>query len=54
MTATTLNAGDRVTVTGSAARDGSRGAYVRQLERPADGFLYEQVGSRPRVRLPSR
>lgn len=53
MTAGTLSAGDRVTVTGSAARDGSRAAYVRQLQRPADGFLYEQVGSRPRVKLPS-
>jgi hypothetical protein len=52
MTADTLKAGDRVTVAGSAARDGGRGAYIRQLVRPSDGFTYEQVGSRPRVRLP--
>jgi hypothetical protein len=26
-----------------------RTLYVRQLDRPADGFRYEQVGSRPRV-----
>jgi len=54
MTAETLRPGDRVVVTGSAARDGSRGLYVRSLERPADAFLYEQIGSSPRVRLPRR
>ena len=52
MTALTLREGDRIQVTGSAARDGGRSIYVRQLQRPADGFLYEQVGSSPRVRLP--
>ena len=26
-----------------------RTLYIRQLDRPADGFRYEQVGSRPRV-----
>jgi hypothetical protein len=41
-----------VTAEGSAARDGGRGLYVRELRRPADGFVYEQVGSRPRVKLP--
>lgn len=50
MTADTLKAGDKVTVTGSSARNGDRGIYVRSLERPSDGFLYEQVGSSPRVR----
>lgn len=54
MTAGTLKPGDRVVVAGSAARDRSRSLYVRELERPADGFLYEQVGSSPRVRLPAR
>ncbi len=54
MTAETLKPGDRVTVTGSPARDGSSGLYIRQLDRPADGFRYEQVGSSPRVRLPRR
>ena len=53
MTADTLKPGDRVAVTGSAARDGSRSAYVRRLQR-SDGFLYEQVGSSPRVRMPGR
>lgn len=54
MTADTLRPGDRVIVTGSAARDRGPSLYVRALERPTDGFLYEQVGSSPRVRLPSR
>jgi hypothetical protein len=50
MSVQTFKVGDRITVTGSRARDKSRTAYVRRLERPADGFLYEQVGSSPRVR----
>ena len=49
MTSTTLRKGDRVTITGGPARDRSRAVYVRRLERPADGFWYEQVGSSPRV-----
>lgn len=49
--ADTLKAGDRVTAQGSAAKDGSRALYLRSLERPSDGFLYEQVGSSPRVRM---
>jgi hypothetical protein len=51
MTAESLKAGDKVTVTGSSARNGDRGIYVRSLERASDGFLYEQVGSSPRVRM---
>ncbi len=54
ITADTLKPGDRVTVRGSAARSGVPSLYVRELARPADGFLYEQVGSSPRVRLPAR
>lgn len=54
MSAKTFTVGDSIIVTGSRARDKSRGAYVRRLERPADGFLYEQVGSRPRVRSRGR
>jgi hypothetical protein len=49
MTAATILKGDRVSVTGSPARDGSRAVYVRRLERPADGFWYEQVGSSPKA-----
>jgi len=49
MTDTTLKPGDRVVVTGSVGRTDPRSLYIRQLDRPADGFRYEQVGSRPRV-----
>ena len=49
MTADSLKQGDVVVVTGSAGRTEPRTLYVRQLDRPADGFRYEQVGSRPRV-----
>ena len=49
MTGATLKPGDRVVVTGSVGRIEPRTLYIRQLDRPADGFRYEQVGSRPRV-----
>jgi hypothetical protein len=51
MTADTLTRGERVVAAGSRARDGSRGLYVRQLDRPEDGLRYEQVGSSPRIRV---
>ena len=50
----TLKAGDRVIVTGSLSRTESHSLYVGKLERPADGFVYEQVGSSPRIRTASR
>ena len=49
MRADTLRQGDRVVVKGGIARDQSRALYIRRLERPADGFWYEQVGSSPKV-----
>jgi hypothetical protein len=49
MTDATLKPGDRVVVSGSLGRTEPRTLYIRQLDRPADGFRYEQVGSRPRV-----
>jgi len=49
MTEHSLRQGDRVVVTGSAGRTEPRTLYVRRLDRPADGFRYEQVGSQPRV-----
>src|SRR5262245_22749117 len=49
MTESTLKPGDRVVVTGSVGRIDPRTLYIRQLDRAADGFRYEQVGSRPRV-----
>ena len=54
VTGGTLKAGDRLVVTGSPSRAQPRALYVRRLERPADGFLYEQVGNSPRIRTPSR
>jgi len=54
MTDSTLKPGDRVVVTGSLGRTEPRTMYIRQLDRPADGFRYEQVGSRPRVSTVSR
>jgi Family of unknown function (DUF6152) len=53
MTGQTLMRGDRVIVTGSPTRSPQpRGMYVRKLDRPADGFQYEQVGSSPRITRP--
>ena len=49
VTATTFKAGDRVVVIGSPGRDRTLLMYVWRLERPADGFLYEQIGTSPRV-----
>jgi hypothetical protein len=49
VTSETLKPGDRVVVTGSLARTEPRALYVRRLDRPADGFRYEQIGSRPRI-----
>lgn len=44
----TLKPNDRIIVTGSPARQQQNSLYVRRLDRPADGFWYEQVGSSPR------
>lgn len=53
MTGQTLMRGDRVIVTGSPIRSPqTRGMYVRKLDRPADGFQYEQVGSSPKITRP--
>lgn len=49
ITGGTIKPGDRVVVSGSLARSEAQRLYIRKLERPADGFTYEQVGSRPRV-----
>ena len=49
MRSDTLKPGDTVVATGSAGRDGARSLYVRQLDRPADGLRYEQVGASPRL-----
>jgi hypothetical protein len=53
-TETTLRPGDRIVVTGSPARREPQHMYVQRLDRPADGFGYEQVGTRPRLRKSAR
>jgi hypothetical protein len=53
-TEATLKPGDRVVVTGSPARREPHRMYVRRLDRPADGFGYEQIGTRPRLRRTPR
>ena len=54
MTAETLKQGDRVVVSGSPGKEQAQSLYIRRLDRPADGFRYEQIGSSPRVRFASR
>jgi len=46
---TTFKPGDRVVARGSAAREEQQRLYLLQLDRPADGLRYEQIGSRPRI-----
>jgi hypothetical protein len=50
VTAGTLKPGDRVIAAGSAGRTEPNRLYVLSLDRPSDGFRYEQVGSSPRIR----
>lgn len=54
MTSETFRPGDRVIVIANPSFQASQRAYIRRLERPADGFDYEQVGSSPRINTPSR
>jgi hypothetical protein len=46
----TLKVGDRVLVSGSPGRTDPLLMYVWKLDRPADGFQYEQIGTSPRIR----
>ena len=49
MNAETLKPGDRVILRGNAGRTQPQALYVYRLDRPADGFWYEQVGMSPRI-----
>jgi hypothetical protein len=49
ITADTFRAGDRVIAMGAASRDDERRIYLRQLDRPADGLRYRQIGYRPSI-----
>ena len=47
--ADTLKPGDRVVVSGSLSRKQPQSLYLRRLDRPADGFWYEQLGQSPTI-----
>jgi hypothetical protein len=49
VTSESLKAGDHIVVTGSPDRRGRQSLYVHRLDRPADGFGWQQVGSSPRL-----
>jgi len=50
MTKDTLKPGDRIVVSGSPGHTQPRILYIRKLDRPADGYGFEQVGNRPQLR----
>jgi hypothetical protein len=50
MTGESFKRGDRVIVKGSPAYSQPQSMYLRRLDRPADGFWYEQVGMTPRIK----
>ena len=49
MSPETFLPGDHVVATGSLGRTEPHRLYLRRLDRPADGFRYEQIGFSPRV-----
>jgi hypothetical protein len=49
VTAGTFTLGDRIVMSGSPARRPPQGLYIWRLDRPADGFWYEQVGASPSI-----
>lgn len=49
VTADTLKPGDRVVVSGSPSRKQPQSLYLRRLDRPVDGFWYEQIGMSPGI-----
>ena len=54
MTAQTLRPGDRVIVLGSPSHREPNRLYLGRLDRPADGYSFEQVNGRPRLRSAGR
>ena len=54
MTAQTLQPGNQVIVVGSAARREANRLYLVRLDRPADGYSFEQINGRPRLRSQPR
>ena len=54
MTKESLKPGDRIVVSGNPAGAQTPSLYVRRLDRAADGFRYEQVGTSPRINFKPR
>src|SRR5947207_1472398 len=54
MTKETLKTGDRIVVSGNPAPAQKQSLYIGKLDRPADGFRYEQVGTSPRINFKPR
>jgi len=49
MNAATLKPGDRLVLNGQSGRNQPNSLYVMRLDRPSDGFWYEQVGMSPKI-----
>jgi hypothetical protein len=49
MSGDTFKPGERVVVRGGPARGRSNAVYALRIDRPSDGFRYEQVGASPRI-----
>jgi hypothetical protein len=54
MKKTTFKAGDRIVVAGNPAIAEKQSLFIRKLERPSDGFRYEQFGANPRIISPPK
>ena len=54
MTSNTFTRGDRLLVAGAPGHDQKAILYVRELDRPDDGFRYEQPGNTPRIQVRPR
>jgi hypothetical protein len=49
MKKTTFKAGDHIIAGGNPGISEKQSLFIRKLERPADGFRYEQLGVNPRI-----
>jgi hypothetical protein len=49
ITSESLKPGDHIVVTGSPDRKGRQSLYIHRLDRPSDGFGWQQVNNRPRL-----
>jgi hypothetical protein len=49
MTSDTMKPGDRIIASGSPSLKQPNSLYLRRLDRPADRFRYEQIGTSPSI-----